>query len=60
MQAWVILSGIGRSEVRRLPVVDAGGSVWGIISQADIARVANAYDTASTLRQVSQPHVPLH
>lgn len=42
-------------QIRRVPVVDARGEVAGIVSQADIARAADADDTAEVVRQVSQP-----
>lgn len=49
-------------QVRRIPIVDAGGRCLGIISQADIARAASHDDGAVTgeevalvVEQISQP-----
>ncbi len=45
------------NQVRRMPVVDADGRCCGMIAQADIARSAPEHETASLLRDVSQPTV---
>lgn len=49
-------------QVRRIPIVDAGGRSLGIISQADIARAAGSVDSTVTeeeialvVEQISQP-----
>ena len=49
-------------QIRRIPIVDAGGRCLGIISQADIARAASIDDgvvtgeeVALVLEQISQP-----
>jgi CBS domain-containing protein len=49
-------------QVRRIPIVDAGGRCLGIISQADIARAASLVDgvvtgeeVALVVEQISQP-----
>jgi CBS domain-containing protein len=49
-------------QVRRIPIVDAGGRCLGIISQADIARAASTSDGTVTeeeialvIEQISQP-----
>jgi len=42
-------------QVRRLPVVDADGTVVGIISQADIARHANEEEVGEMVEEISQP-----
>jgi CBS domain-containing protein len=49
-------------QVRRIPIVDAGGRCLGIISQADIARAASSADSTVTeqeialvVEQISQP-----
>jgi CBS domain-containing protein len=48
-------------QVRRIPIVDAGGRCLGIISQADIARAAVSDQTVTTeedplvVEQISQP-----
>lgn len=41
------------NQVRRLPVVDAGGSVIGIVALADIARRAPKADSGEVLKDVS-------
>ena len=43
------------SKIRRVPVVDGGGMVCGIVSQADIAKHASRRITAELVRDVSQP-----
>ncbi len=43
------------SRIRRVPVVDGGGMVCGIVSQADIAKHASRRVTAELVRDVSQP-----
>jgi CBS domain-containing protein len=43
------------SKIRRVPVVDGGGMVCGIVSQADIAKHGSRRVTAELLRDVSQP-----
>lgn len=40
-------------KVRRVPVVDAFGACCGIVSQADIAKVANVLETAEVVREIS-------
>lgn len=42
-------------QVRRVPVVDENGICCGIVSQADVARVAPESETAEVLRDISQP-----
>ena len=42
-------------QVRRVPVVDENSACCGIVSQADIARVAPEAETAEVLRDISQP-----
>jgi len=48
------------SKIRRVPVVDGGGMVCGIVSQADIAKHASRRITAELLRDVSQPGAMPH
>jgi CBS domain-containing protein len=43
-----------RNHVRRLPVVDENGECCGVISQADIARVASRARAGHVLREVSR------
>ena len=43
-----------QNRIRRIPVVDSGGSCCGIISQADLATTMDRV-AAEVLRQVSQP-----
>ena len=42
-------------QIRRVPVVNGGGMVCGIISQADIAKNASRKITADLVKDVSQP-----
>lgn len=44
-----------RHQIRRIPVVDKRGTLCGIIAQSDIALSAGENDTASVVREVSQP-----
>jgi CBS domain-containing protein len=43
-----------RNQVRRLPVVDENGDCCGVVSQADIARVASKTRSGHVLREVSR------
>ena len=43
------------NQIRRVPVVDQGGSCCGMVSQADIAQHAPEHETAQVVREVSQP-----
>ena len=43
------------NQIRRVPVVDAGGACCGIVALADIARHAAKRDTAEVVREVSEP-----
>jgi CBS domain-containing protein len=43
------------AQVRRMPVVDEQGRLCGIISQADIARVAPVAETGRLVHDVSKP-----
>ena len=44
-----------KNQIRRVPVVDQTGRCCGIVSQADIAKVAPTEKTAEMLKQVSEP-----
>ena len=46
-----------RNQIRRVPVVDAGGACIGIVSLADIARNASGRATAEVVQEVSKPAV---
>jgi len=43
------------NQIRRVPVVDAGGSCCGIVALADIARHAKKRDAGEVVREVSEP-----
>ena len=43
------------NQIRRVPVVDASGTLCGMVSQADIARHAPKKETAKVVRKVSEP-----
>lgn len=40
-------------KIRRVPVVDAGGAICGIVALADVARSASSSTTAAVIREVS-------
>jgi CBS domain-containing protein len=42
-------------KIRRVPVVDASGSVVGIVAQADVARKASRQEAGELVRDVSAP-----
>lgn len=44
-----------RAQIRRVPVVDAGGCLAGIVSLADIALAGKSRATAEVVREVSMP-----
>lgn len=48
-------SAMEERQVRRVPVVDAGGSCCGMVAQADVAQHASKEDTADVVKQVSRP-----
>ena len=43
------------NQIRRVPVVDAGGSCCGIVALADIARHAKKRDAGEVVKEVSEP-----
>lgn len=43
-----------RNQIRRVPVVDERGACCGVVSQADIARVASEARAGQVLREVSR------
>ena len=44
-----------QNQIRRVPVVDENGACCGVVSQADIARVASEARAGHVLREVSRP-----
>ena len=46
---------MGKSQVRRLIVVDESGACCGILSQADVAQHAAKRETAKMVAEVSEP-----
>ena len=49
-----VLSTMEEHQIRRVPVLDAGGCVCGIISQADVARKVEEQETGELVRAVSR------
>ncbi len=46
-------------QVRRIAIVDADGSLVGVVSQADVAtRIANAQETGQVVQAISEPETP--
>jgi CBS domain-containing protein len=43
------------NQIRRVPVVDAGGACCGIVAVADIAKHAAKRETAEVVKEVSEP-----
>jgi CBS domain-containing protein len=43
------------NQIRRVPVVDAGGACCGIVALADIAKYAEKRETAEVVKEVSEP-----
>ncbi|HKC24092.1 MAG TPA: CBS domain-containing protein [Thermoanaerobaculia bacterium] len=46
---------MGKSQVRRLIIIDEGGACCGILSQADVAQHAAKRETAKMVAEVSEP-----
>jgi CBS domain-containing protein len=42
-------------KIRRVPVVDAAGTLVGIVAQADVARHSSRKDAGELVRDVSTP-----
>jgi CBS domain-containing protein len=49
------LARMEESQVRRMLVVDGGGRLCGVVSQADVARSAPERETAELVKDVSKP-----
>lgn len=45
-------------QIRRAIVTNGGGTIVGIVSQADIARCASKRETGDLVRELSQPRAP--
>ena len=50
-----VLQAMSDSQVRRIPIVDDGGAVVGIVSQADVVLEANGNKVEKTIEKISQP-----
>lgn len=49
------LARMEESQIRRMLVVDGQGTLCGIVSQADVARIASEHETAELVKDVSKP-----
>ena len=49
-----VIATMERHQIRRIPVLRTDGCCAGIISQADISRIADEHDVATLLREVSE------
>lgn len=49
-----VMAVMEENQIRRVPVVDAGGCCCGIISQADVAQCASETETGEMVREVSK------
>ena len=50
-----VMALMGREQVRRVPIVDDGGELVGIVSQADIVLEGDDKRAEQTIEQISQP-----
>jgi CBS domain-containing protein len=50
-----VLQAMSDSQVRRIPIVDDGGAVVGIVSQADVVLEADGRRVEKTIEKISQP-----
>ena len=50
-----VMALMGREQVRRVPIVDEGGELVGIVSQADIVLEGDDKRAEETIEQISQP-----
>jgi CBS domain-containing protein len=46
---------MAQHQVRRLPVVEGGGRLVGVVAQADVAREAKPKQTGQVLEEISEP-----
>jgi CBS domain-containing protein len=46
---------MAQHQVRRLPVVEGGGRLVGVVAQADVAREAKPKQTGEVVEEISQP-----
>lgn len=51
-----VLRDMGSQQVRRLPVVDAGKRLVGIVSLGDLSREAKPREAGKSLKDISQPN----
>ena len=51
-----VLQAMSDSQVRRIPIVDDGGAVIGIVSQADVVLEADSRRVEKTIEKISQPN----
>ena len=50
-----VLQAMSDSQVRRIPIVDDGGAVVGIVSQADVVLETDGRKVEKTIEKISQP-----
>lgn len=50
-----VVKAMTRKQIRRVPVVDSDNRLLGIISQADVARKADAEETGRAVEAISEP-----
>ena len=50
-----VLQAMSDSQVRRIPIIDDGGAVVGIVSQADVVLEADGHRVEKTIEKISQP-----
>jgi CBS domain-containing protein len=51
-----VLQAMSDSQIRRIPIVDEGGAVVGIVSQADVVLEADGRRVEKTIEKISQPN----
>jgi CBS domain-containing protein len=51
-----VMQQMASRQVRRIPIVDSGGAIVGIVAQADIAtRLSNPRETGAVVQAISEP-----